>query len=203
MPQPELPQDTIRLAEAMVFASAVPVTEQRLQPLLDRDGVSARDVLTALAESCRGRGVELVEVAGGWMFRTAPDLAARLQTVVERPRRLPRAAMETLAVIALHQPCTRAEIEARRGVTLAQNVLETLLEAGLVRPAGRREVPGRPTVWTTTPAFLTRFGLASLDQLPRRDDLLAELPSVDHRAAEGPAAGNSVTDGPVLDAASR
>ncbi len=86
--------------------------------------------------------------------------------------------METLAIIAFHQPCTRAEIEERRGVALAQNTLETLLETGLVRPAGRREVPGRPTLWGTTPEFLARFGLASLADLPKRDDLLADMPAV-------------------------
>lgn len=176
----------LRIAEALVFASADPVPATRLGALLGPDGPPPADVLARLAEASRGRGVELVEVAGGWMFRTAPDLAPLLARVVEKPRRLPRAVMETLAIIAYHQPCTRAEIEERRGVALAQNTLETLLEAGLVRPAGRREVPGRPTLWGTTPEFLARFGLGSLADLPRRDDLLAEMPAVGvAREAEG------------------
>ena len=168
----------MRLAEALVFASAEPVPAARLATLLGPEDPPAAEVFAALAAACEGRGVQLVEAAGGWMFRTSPDLAPRLARIVEKPRRLPRAVMETLAIIAFHQPCTRAEIEERRGVTLAQNTLETLLEAGLVRPAGRREVPGRPTLWGTTPEFLARFGLASLADLPRRSDLLADMPAI-------------------------
>lgn len=170
--------EAVRLAEALVFASADPVPAGRLASLLGPEDPPAAAVFAALAASCGGRGVELIEAGGGWMFRTAPDLAPRLARVVERPRRLPRAVMETLAIIAFHQPCTRAEIEERRGVALAQNTLETLLETGLVRPAGRREVPGRPTLWGTTPEFLARFGLVSLADLPRRDDLLADMPAI-------------------------
>lgn len=168
----------VRLAEALVFASADPVPPARLASLLGPEDPPAAEVFASLAAACQGRGVELVEVASGWMFRTSPDLAPRLARIVEKPRRLPRAVMETLAIIAFHQPCTRAEIEERRGVALAQNTLEALLDAGLVRPAGRREVPGRPTLWGTTPEFLARFGLASLAELPRRDDLLADMPAV-------------------------
>ncbi len=168
----------MRLAEALVFASAEPVSAARLATLLGPEDPPAAEVFAALAAACEGRGVQLVEAAGGWMFRTSPDLAPRLARIVEKPRRLPRAVMETLAIIAFHQPCTRAEIEERRGVALAQNTLETLLEAGLVRPAGRREVPGRPTLWGTTPEFLARFGLASLADLPRRSDLLADMPAI-------------------------
>ena len=167
-----------RLAEALLFASADPVPASRLAALLEPGDPAASDVLAALREAWQGRGVELVEAAGGWMFRTAPDLAPLLARVVARPRRLSRAATETLAVVAFHQPCTRAEIEERRGVALAANTLEALLEAGLVRPAGRREVPGRPTLWATTPEFLARFGLRSLADLPPQHDLLADLPAI-------------------------
>ncbi len=170
--------DAVRLAEALVFASADPVPATRLAALLGPEDPPAADIFQALAAAFEGRGVQLIEAGGGWMFRTSPDLAPRLARIVEKPRRLPRAVMETLAIIAFHQPCTRAEIEERRGVALAQNTLETLLEAGLVRPAGRREVPGRPTLWGTTPEFLARFGLASLAHLPRRDDLLADMPAI-------------------------
>ena len=173
----EVPDDScLRLAEALVFASAQPVSLRHLGQALP-DGVAAEDVVAALRARYAGRGVELAEVAGGVMFRTAPDLAPRLRTVVEMPRRLPRAAMETLAIVAYHQPLTRPEIEALRGASLAQATLDALLEAGLIAPAGRREAPGRPTLWATTPGFLARFGLASLRDLPRREDLLVEPPS--------------------------
>ncbi len=166
----------LRLAEAMVFASAVPVTPRALAQLLPEDA-DVDAVLAALRARYAGRGVELVEVGGGVQFRTAPDLAPKLRRVVEVPRRLPRAAMETLAVIAYHQPVTRPEIEDIRGASLSQQTLDALLEAGLVEPRGRRESPGRPTLWGTTPAFLAQFGLADLRALPRREDLLIEAPS--------------------------
>ncbi|MEO8715388.1 MAG: SMC-Scp complex subunit ScpB [Acetobacteraceae bacterium] len=176
----------LRLAEALVFASARPVGLRQLGQLLP-DGVTPEAVVAALGARYAGRGVELVEVAGGVMFRTAPDLAPRLRTVVEVPRRLPRAAMETLAIIAYHQQVTRAEIEATRGASLAQTTLDALLEAALIAPAGHKETPGRPTLWATTPAFLTRFGLRDLRDLPRREDLLVEPPGV--LAAEDAAEG--------------
>ncbi len=166
----------MRLAEALLFASAAPVGARALGQLLPEDA-DPDAVLTALRDRYAGRGVELVEVAGGWQFRTAPDLAERLRRVVSIPRRLPRVAMEVLAIIAYHQPVTRGEIEAMRGAALSQATLDALLEAGLVAPGGRREVPGRPTLWGTTPAFLAQFGLESLRALPRREDLLVEPPT--------------------------
>jgi len=177
--QPELVGDgppsreAIRLAEALVFASANPVTAARLAPLLP-PGMSAPAVLAALAAEYEGRGVTLVNVAGGYAFRTAEDLAPLLTRVVEVPRRLPRVAMEAVAIIAWHQPVTRAEIEEIRGTALSQNTMELLLENGLVAPRGRKEAPGRPTLWGTTPKFLEQFGLASLRDLPRREELLPE-----------------------------
>jgi len=113
-------------------------------------------------------------VAGGWQFRTAPDLAPMLRKVVELPRKLPRAAMETLAIVAYHQPVTRTEIEEIRGAALSQTTLDLLLENGLITAKGRRETPGRPTLWGTTPAFLAQFGLNDLRDLPRRDELLID-----------------------------
>ena len=166
-------EDQIRLAEALVFASAEPVSARSLQQLLPPDA-DADAVLGALREQCAGRGVTLVEVAGGWQFRTAADLAPALRRVVAQPRRLPRAAMETLAIIAYHQPVTRPEIEEMRGTSLSQQTMDALLEAGLIAANGRREVPGRPTLWATTPAFLTQFGLRDLRDLPKREDLLVE-----------------------------
>ena len=184
----------VRLAEALVFASAEPVPARRLASLLDDDGPDADAVLAHLAASRRGQGVELVAVAGGWQFRTAPDLAPSLARVVAKPRRLPRAAMETLAIVAWDGPCTRAEIEDRRGVSLAQGTLDLLIEERLVRPAGQREVPGRPGLWDVTPEFLSRFGLGSRADLPSRREILVEPPG-----AAGSAPDMSVLEHVELD----
>ncbi len=165
-------EQAVRLAEAMIFASAEPVGNAPLARALP-EAVDADAVLAALAARYAGRGVELVEAGGGWQFRTAPDLAPRLTRTIQQKRRLPRAAMETLAVIAYHQPVTRTEIEEIRGATLGQGVVETLLEHGLIEPRGRKEVPGRPTLWATTPGFLAQFGFRDLRELPRREDLLS------------------------------
>jgi segregation and condensation protein B len=165
--------DLVRLAEALIFAAAEPVGPRALTQLLP-DGANAEAVISALRARYAGRGVELADVAGGWQFRTAPDLAARLRRVVQVPRRLPRVAMETLAIVAYHQPVTRPEIEEIRGASLSQATLDALLEANLIAPRGRKETPGRPTLWGTTPAFLAQFGLKDLRELPRREDLLVE-----------------------------
>ena len=167
------PDALLRLAEALIFAATIPVTTRQLTQLLP-DGADADAVLALLRDRFATSGVELAEVGGGWQFRTAPDLAPKLRRIVQVPRRLPRVAMETLAIIAYHQPVTRPEIEELRGATLGQGTLDQLLEAGLVAPRGRKETPGRPTLWGTTPAFLTQFGLQQLRDLPRREDLLVE-----------------------------
>ena len=120
-----------------------------------------------------GRGIELVERGGRWHFQTAPDLAHILRRERDETRRLSRAAVETLAIIAYHEPVSRAEIEAIRGVQISKGTLDVLMEAGWVRPAGRREVPGRPLTYATTAAFLAHFGLASRRDLPGIDDLKA------------------------------
>ncbi len=176
-----------RLLEALLFASAEPVTLAAMARLLP-DDVEPEAALAELRARYEGAGVELVEVGGGWQFRTAPDLAPLLTRVVAQPRRLPRAAMETLAIIAYHQPATRTEIEAERGVSLGQSTLDALLEAGLVETRGRREVVGRPTLWGTTAAFLTQFGLRSLKDLPRREDLVRDgsLAAGDASASQDP-----------------
>jgi segregation and condensation protein B len=191
----------LRLAEAMVFASAAPVSARALSQLLP-ESADADAVIAALRARYAGRGVELVEAGNGVMFRTAEDLAPLLRKVVHIPRRLPRVAMETLAIIAYHQPVTRAEIEEIRGTSLAQQTLESLLEAGLVTPKGRRETPGRPTLWGTTPQFLAQFGLTDLRALPRREDLLLELPVPSGAAAasEGGAGQGTVVPEPANDA---
>ena len=176
-PAPTVSEDAVRLAEAMLFAAAAPVGLRALAQLLP-DDADVDAVIAALRQRYAGRGVELAEVAGGLQFRTAADLAPRLRRVVEVPRRLPRTAMETLAIVAYHQPLTRAEIEEMRGASLSQTTLELLLEAGLIAPKGRRDTPGRPTLWGTTPAFLAQFGLRDLRELPRREDLLVEPPAL-------------------------
>lgn len=161
-----------RLLEAVLFASADPLTEKALAARLP-PSADLQSLLAELQERYRGRGVVLRRAGGTWAFRTAPDLAAALSLPEEEKRRLSRAAIETLAIIAYHQPVTRPEIETIRGVALSKGTLDILLEAGWVRPRGRRAVPGRPLTWGTTPAFLDHFGLSSLDDLPALDDLRA------------------------------
>ena len=178
-PPPDGREDALRLAEALLFASDRPVTAARLALALghaapDLGELEAAAVLAALRERYRGRGVEVAQVAGGWCLRTAPDLAPALTRVVEVLKRLPRAAMEALSAIAWRQPVTRAEIEALRGAALGGHTLEALLEAGLIAPRGRREAPGRPVLWGTTPRFLEQFGLDSLAGLPRGEELLPD-----------------------------
>jgi len=165
--------EAMRLAEAVVFAATQPVTPRLLANLLP-DDADVDAVMAALTAQYAPRGVNLVQAAGGWTFRTAPDVAPALRKVVELPRRLPRVAMETLAIIAYHQPVTRPEIEEIRGAALSQNTLDLLLENGLVTPKGRKETPGRPTLWGTTPAFLAQFGLNDLRDLPKREELLID-----------------------------
>ena len=161
-------EDDIRLAEALVFSSETPVSARALQHVLP-EGADAEAVLAALRVRCEGRGVTLVEVAGGWQFRTAADLASALRRVVPQPRRLPRAAMETLAIVAYHQPVTRPEIEEMRGASLSQQTMDALLEHGLIAAGGRREVPGPPhamgdnprvpgAVWPGRPGRLAKAG---------------------------------------------
>jgi segregation and condensation protein B len=162
----------LRLLEALLFAAPEPLPEEELTRRLGEETEVAA-LLRDLGESYAERGVNLVRLAGGWTFRTAPDLAPNLRSERAVSRRLSRAAVETLAIIAYHQPVTRAEIEAIRGVALARGTLDRLLEAGWVRPKGRREAPGRPLTWATTPAFLAHFGLDSLNELPGVDELRA------------------------------
>ena len=162
----------LRLIEALLFAAAEPLSEEALARHLD-EAADVTGLLREVAESYAGRGVNLVRLAGGWAFRTAPDLAPKLR--IERPvaRKLSRAAVETLAVIAYHQPVTRAEVEEIRGVALGKGTIDTLMEAGWVRPKGRRAGPGRPLLWVTTPGFLVHFGLDGLNELPGVDELHA------------------------------
>jgi segregation and condensation protein B len=161
----------VRSVEATIFASADPLSVEEIQRHAGEGDVDA--ALRALADIYTGRGIELVERGGRWHFQTAPDLAHLLRRTREEPRRLSRAATETLAIIAYHEPVSRAEIEAIRGVQISKGTVDVLMEAGWVRTAGRREGPGRPLLYGTTQEFLTHFGLSSRKDLPGIDDLKA------------------------------
>ncbi len=162
----------LRLLEALIFAGAQALDEKDLAERLPNDADVAR-LLADLAELYANRGVNLVKVAGGYTFRTAPDLAEKLK--IERPvtRKLSRASVETLAIIAYHQPVTRAEIEQVRGVGLSKGTLDLLFEQNWIKPMGRRRAPGKPVTWGTTDFFLEHFGLPSLDDLPGQEELKA------------------------------
>lgn len=180
-PRAEPSADAIRAAEALLFAGGEPVTAKALGEKLGPE-VDVAAVLMRLKKDYEGRGVQLVEAGGAWRFQSAPDLSSLFLQTKQEPKKLPKAALETLAVIAYHQPVTRAEIEDIRGVSLSRGGMELLLELGWIRPRGRRRTPGRPLTFGTTDAFLSHFGLASLDALPGKEDLKG-LGLLDPRAA--------------------
>lgn len=163
-----------RAVEAALFASEEPMSVDALAGFLgDAEKAEVREALKALAETYEKRGVHLVERGKRWHFETAPDLAHLLRKEREQVRRLSRAATEVLAIIAYHEPVSRAEIESIRGVQTSGGTLDVLMEAGWVKIAGRREVPGRPTIYATTPEFLDHFGLTSRRDLPGIAELRA------------------------------
>jgi segregation and condensation protein B len=164
--------ETLRLIEAVLYASAEPVSENLLKQWVP-DDMKLQELLEELQGLYANRGVRLVRHEGRWAFRTAPDLAPRMKMERKVTRKLSRAAIEMLAIVAYHQPVTRAEIEEIRGVMLSRGTLEALLEAGWIKPKGRRETPGRPVTWATTDAFLEHFGLESLEALPGVEELRA------------------------------
>ncbi len=166
------PAQQLRLIEALIFASATTLDEAALAERLPK-GADVAGLLAQIAEQYAGRGVNLVKVAGGYAFRTAPDLAQLLQIEKLIQRKLSRAAVETLAIIAYHQPVTRAEIEQIRGVGLSKGTLDLLFEQNWIQPLGRRRAPGKPVTWGTTAFFLEHFGLAALDDLPGIEELKA------------------------------
>lgn len=165
------PSDFVRAVEAVLFASDEPVSIDTIRAHVGQG--DAREALAQLAQDYAGRGIELVRRGDRWLFQTAGDLAHLLRRQREEVRRLSRAATETLAIIAYHEPVTRAEIEAIRGVQISKGTLDVLMDAGWIRPTGRREVPGRPLTFGTTPAFLVHFGLESRRDLPGIEDLRA------------------------------
>lgn len=165
------PDPIVRAVEAILFAATEPMTADAIRTHLE--GAEVRAALATLQADYAGRGIELVKRGERWHFQTAPDMAHLLRRTHEEPRKLSHAGIETLAIIAYHEPTTRAEIEAIRGVGISKGTLDVLMEAGWIRPAGRREVPGRPLLYATTPEFLAHFGLASRRDLPGIDDLRA------------------------------
>jgi segregation and condensation protein B len=164
--------DAERMVEALLFAAAEPLSVHDLAHRLP-EGTDVGQALATLSARYAGRGVELECVADRWRFRTAPDLGFLMVEEREEPRRLSRAALETLAVIAYHQPVTRADIEAVRGVQMSRGTLDVLLELGFARMRGRRRSPGRPVTYGTTDKFLEHYGLSSLADLPGASDLRA------------------------------
>lgn len=168
----EASDDLARAIEAALFAAEGPLSPAELATILGSDA-DLEPVLEQVAGDYAGRGVNLVERGGRWHFQTAPDLAHILRRTREDPRKLSRAAIETMAIIAYHEPVSRAEIEAIRGVQISKGTLDVLMEAGWIRPAGRREAPGRPLTFATTKGFLDHFGLQSRRDLPGLDDLRA------------------------------
>lgn len=172
MSEAALPDPVVRAVEAALFAATEPQSMDDLSAQIGAEADIA-GALTRLAADYAGRGVELVERGGRWHFQTAPDLAWLLRRETEQTRKLSRAATETLAIIAYHEPVSRAEIEAIRGVQVSKGTIDVLMEEGWIAPAGRREVPGRPLIYATTPGFLTHFGLTSRRDLPGLEDLRA------------------------------
>ena len=164
--------DLSRAVEAALFAAEEPLSPADIATYVGID-VDVKGAILALADHYAGRGINLVERGGRWHFQTAADMAHILRREREESRKLSRAGIETLAIIAYHEPVSRAEIEAIRGVQISKGTIDVLMEAGWVRPAGRREVPGRPLTFATTPGFLAHFGLSHRRDLPGIDDLKA------------------------------
>lgn len=202
---PQIDFQHVRIVEAVLFASVEPVSERVIAARLP-EGTDISTIMNALAETYAPRGVNLKQIGDKWAFRTAVDLAGDLHIEVEKAKKLTRATLETLAIIAYHEPVTRSEVEEIRGVALSKGTLDILLEAKWIRPRGRKRVPGRPVLWATTDNFLDHFGLESRDDLPGLADLKA-AGLLDSRPGMGRYGANSddealpdlVDDGEVTD----
>lgn len=168
----EAPIRELRLLEALLFAASEPIDVATLRDRLPKD-TDVGVLLLRLQRDYAGRGINLVSIADRWRFQTAPDLAENLVDVREAPRKLSKAALETLAIIAYHQPVTRAEIEDVRGVAVSKGTLDVLMELGWIRLRGRRRTPGRPVTYGSTEGFLAHFNLEQISDLPGRDELKA------------------------------
>lgn len=171
-PAGETPERALRLLEAVLFAATEPLSVQSISERLP-DGADVRALLKQLQEMYAGRGVEVKRIDGNWAFRTAEDLAPEMRVQRTVARKMSRAAIETMAILAYHQPVTRAEIEEIRGVAVSKGTLDVLFEQGWIRPRGRRQTPGKPMTWGTTTSFLDHFGLESVKDLPGIQELKA------------------------------
>lgn len=192
--------ELLRLLEAILFGTGEPLSERDLAARMPEDADIA-GMLEELRGQYANRGIHLVQVGTRWAFRTAPDLGPHLRLKKTVQRKMSRAALETLAIIAYHQPVTRAEIEEIRGVTTSRGTLDILLEAEWIRPRGRRRTPGRPVTWGVSDEFLDHFGLESVKALPGIEELKAaglldRRPGLGLVAAEGDAAGEEEQDEP-------
>ncbi|OFX09372.1 MAG: SMC-Scp complex subunit ScpB [Alphaproteobacteria bacterium RIFOXYD12_FULL_60_8] len=197
-PSPSLDaEQMLRVLEALLFASDKPVEAAHLAERLPH-GADVGSLLEELQRRYASHGVNLVQRGGKWALRTATDLASYLTVESEISRKLSRAALETLAIIAYHQPITRAEIEEIRGVALSKGTLDILFEAGWVHPKGRKRSPGRPVLWRTTEAFLDHFGLESADDLPGIEELKA-AGLLDTRPALAAYGATAHDDGTLVD----
>jgi segregation and condensation protein B len=162
----------LRLLESLLFAAVEPIDIETLRDRMP-DGADVNALVARLTRDYAGRGVNLVRVAGRWRFQTAPDLEHHLTDIKETPRKLSRAALETLAIVAYHQPVTRAEVEDVRGVAVSKGTIDVLMELSWIRMRGRRRTPGRPVTYGTTDGFLAHFNLETITDLPGREDLKA------------------------------
>src|SRR5262245_60721083 len=181
--QPAVRPEYMRLLEALLFAASSPLDEKTLAARLPED-VDVKQALRALQLEYAPRGVNLVKINNKWTFRTAADLSWLLTKEAIVPKKLSRAAVETLAVIAYHQPVTRAEVEELRGVVMSKGTFDVLMETGWIKPRGRRKVPGRPITYGTTEDFLSHFGLEMLNDLPGLEELKGSG-LLDHRLPPG------------------
>lgn len=191
-------QQRLLVLEALLFAAPQPLSATQLANHFGVEAEAVQPWLIELQEYYATRGVRVVDRTGGWCFETAPELASALNLVREKPAKLSRAALETLAIIAYHQPVTRAEIEAIRGVAISKGTLDILLETGWIKPGRRRDVPGRPLTWICTPTFLDHFGLTNLKELPGLADLKAaglldKQPALPLMPDENTDSGDSIT----------
>ncbi|MDX9862040.1 MAG: SMC-Scp complex subunit ScpB [Rhodospirillales bacterium] len=189
----------LRLLEAILFATTEPLSEKALAERMP-EGADIKGLLAELKETYAHRGVNLRQAGKSWAFRTAPDLGPALARERQKVRKLGRAMVESLAVIAFHQPVTRAEVEEIRGVGFNRGTLDALFEAGWIRPVGRRRTPGRPVTWGTTDVFLDHFGLESLADLPGLDELKAaglldKRPAIESYAVKGQMRAAGDTEG--------
>lgn len=189
----------LRLLEAILFATSEPLSEKALAERMP-DGANLKALLTELEATYAHRGVNLRQAGKSWAFRTAPDLGPALARERQKVRKLGRAMIESLAVIAFHQPVTRAEVEEIRGVGFNRGTLDALFEVGWIRPVGRRRTPGRPVTWGTTDTFLDHFGLESLADLPGLDELKAaglldKRPAIESYAVKGQMSAAGDTEG--------